>query len=395
MIASVATLCHIHKDLASRHSLRVLCYSDPLSTFILMPIEFSEDKEKPQVSLTFTVSNNIVHTPRMNPTECEDRAEVFEDENCIDILIADGATGVGGKTMNGKAPGWYAVEKVAQEFGSDARKKGPQEFVTEVNRALRTELTSLVGRGELNMQEMTDLCSAVCVVVRIGKKDGALRFAATKADCWLLVHRADDSMHWLTSDPEADMDYGIIKTSYDLMKAGEISEMKGSLVHPDVAAAVLRGRSDANHPSGKGNGRINGAPDACLALYVEDNEANPFVLQLGDNVISGTDGFFPLMPRAIFEEKDPVSAAKAGREYQRRYVEAAIRAGGPQKLLEELIHRETVEDPNGIRYPHIKDKTGDDKALVQVVVSASSGNYKRQVIKTIGDGERHHLLSIL
>ncbi len=353
---------------------RVACHLDYIAQLCnskYMSIEQKGLAEAPRTPTAFHVERVIRKTPRSNPHDSEDRAEVVETEDSIDLLIADGATGLGNVKIEGKAPGWFAAEWLTQIFREYAGKLTPRKIIEEANRTLRAKLLELVARAEITEQQMTDLCSAVCVVAHIDKPTQTLAFAATKADCWLLVKRADGSCHWLTSHPPTDMDFGPIKGAYDLQRSGIIAATKGSLNHPAVLEHVLRGRRDANDPSGQGNGRVNGAADEHLALYLEENNAAPFKLQPGDRIFMGTDGFVPLMSKGVYEEPDEALALERGRKEQRAFVEEAIEMAGGGELLRRITKREEREDPEGNLYPRLKDHAGDDKALIEVTVHAS------------------------
>ncbi|MDB4978423.1 MAG: hypothetical protein JWM56_609 [Candidatus Peribacteria bacterium] len=321
-------------------------------------------------SLRYSV-HVVCDTPRTNKEDSEDRAEVLTDAHNLHLLVADGATGLGTIRVEHKAPGWFAAEWLAQTFRNDACSSSPREIIQKANRSMREYLLALVRQGTFTEQEMTDLCSAVCVAAHIDKTKNLLRFAATKADCWLLVERGG-TFHWLTTYPPKDMDYGPIKAAVDAERAGAIPSVMGSLNHPAVQPSVLNGRRDANNPDGTGNGRINGAPPALLDLYIEDNESAPFPLQPGDKIYAGSDGLLPLMSREIYDIEDAATGAWTGREEQRRFVEQAILAGGKDELLKRIKQREK-EDPAAVRYPHIKEKTGDDQALIEIIVHEAAG----------------------
>lgn len=333
------------------------------------PQEMLGDTEQSEYQLMPTYTISILRsTPRARPEESEDRAKVLDNGKVIHLLVADGATGLGSVCIEGKAPGWFAAEHVQQIFRSQADSLTPlRDVLLLANRTLRETLAQHVASGHITTQDMVELCSAVCVMARVRKQARTLEFAATKSDCWLLVVRANDTAVWLTSDPPTDMDYGPIKAAVDLRRSGIIPQEKGSLNHPAVARAVRRGRRDANLPSGLGNGRINGAPEQDVSLYLEDNAAHPFRLQPGDRVYLGTDGLLPLMSRSIYDEPDPHTGARMGRREQRRFVEDILRTGDTAALHRAILERETA-DPEAIRFPHIKEKTGDDKALIELRV---------------------------
>jgi hypothetical protein len=276
-------------------------------------------------------SQTILDTPRKDTLKNEDRGWSMVTKMRAVLIVHDGATGIDVPelfTDIGQSPGWIAAEEGMKGGKRSVRtgKKDPLDIMFRMNTAIDTKAKEL-GIDAAEQDRIFSTCALTATVEQVAPHEYDLDYANAGDSALLVWHQGTDTFEWLVFGQGEYLEILENKTAWDEVQArreaGHSDASMGEVIaklatdYPRTLEVINRNRM-AENTSADGGASLKGTDSQLLQACLQ-RPAKKIRLKSGDTVIAISDGALPwvLVPT----------------EERKKFVEDAIRTGGPVELL--------------------------------------------------------------